>query len=141
MKINKETFEKLKILGHALIDDKGREMLSNVPVVLDAGLKPPLTLQEQIRRILRQEVSRQADEQGMETFEESQDFDIDDGFDTPEVQSRYEVAVDEIPIERGKDDADNDSKVVAKPDQSGDDSVDSQDGAGSDQASGKVDSD
>jgi len=48
-----------------------------------------LSLQQQIARVLRTELSKVADAQGFETYEEANDFDVDDGFDVQEPVSKY----------------------------------------------------
>lgn len=90
MKISKELFNKLKELGSAYLDENGREMLNPIPVNLGVNMERPLTLQEQIQRVLKSNLSLQAQEQGMETFEESNDFEIDDEDPDP-IQSPYEL--------------------------------------------------
>lgn len=60
------------------LDAQGREILDPTPVAIPAGFKEPMSLEERIQRIIRTEVSRAAENQGMETFEESEDFEVDD---------------------------------------------------------------
>lgn len=63
------------------------------PVSIPSGFKRPETLEEQIRRLVRS--ARFADEveaAGFETFEEADDFDVDD--DPPEPGTPYEPFFD-----------------------------------------------
>lgn len=99
MKITKETFEKLKKLDFALLDDRGWELPNPVPLEFETGLKRPLTLQEQIQRVMRVELSKQAQNQGRETFEESQDFAVEDPFES-EMLSGYEIMDADIIMEQ-----------------------------------------
>lgn len=69
-------------------DEKGREIPDQTPVALPIGWKAPPTLHEQIQRYIRNEVSRQAAELGEETFEEADDFYVEDD---PEMRSPYEI--------------------------------------------------
>lgn len=61
-----------------MLDKFGREVPDPKPVAIPAGFKRPETLQEQVARLVRTTLSRQAEAQGFESFEESQDFDIPD---------------------------------------------------------------
>ena len=56
----------------------GREYPDQTPVEIPAGYGQPLSLRDEMRRFIREEMSNQALVDGHETFEESDDFDIDD---------------------------------------------------------------
>lgn len=71
------------------LDERGWEIPDPTPMAWPAGVRRPETLTEQIRRLVRLEVSQAAAAQGMETFEESDDFDVDD--DDGEFVSPYEL--------------------------------------------------
>lgn len=75
------------------LNQAGEEVLDPRPVAIPAGFKRPETLQEQVARLVRTSVSEWANRQGMETFEESEDFEVDDEFDP---QSRFETFFDPI---------------------------------------------
>ena len=62
----------------AEIGDDGKEYGDPVPVAPPVGLTRSPSLAEQIRSMVRRELSDAAHDQGMETFEESDDFDVDD---------------------------------------------------------------
>lgn len=65
-----------------LFNDRGEEIPDPRPAAIDTGLKKPPTLQETIRRLVRDESFKAAlDAGGMETFEEADDFDVGDDFD------------------------------------------------------------
>lgn len=70
------------------LDKHGREVPDPRPVEWPANLKRPLTLQEEIQRFVRVEMSQRAAEHGMESFEEADDFDVGD---EDEWQSPYEM--------------------------------------------------
>jgi len=74
---------------------------SGIPVELGLPEERPLSLRDEMMRFIRSEISRQADDTGQETFEEANDFDVDED----EWKSPYELIemVDEEPI----DDRDN----------------------------------
>lgn len=75
----------------AKLDDSGREIPDGKSLRMPSGMERPETLAEQVRRLVRTEWSRQAAEQGFETFEESEDFDVDDDF---EPSTPYETFFD-----------------------------------------------
>lgn len=97
MRMTKELYDELKDLKRGKLNDKGEEVVSPKPHSLAFSRRPP-TLQEQIQRVLRTELSRQADEQGYETMEEADDFD-DPEFDQDPF-SPYIVhdTIDEEPV-------------------------------------------
>lgn len=73
-------------------DENGCERLDPTPVALPVAFKRPPTIQEQIAQMIRSERLRQAAEAaGYETFEESEDFDVDDDFDP---KSPWEIHFD-----------------------------------------------
>ena len=71
----------IKTLTQAIIDEQGREINNPVPFQ-PIGIRPKEEgLQGMIQRLIRRNISEIADSQGFETFEESQDFDVQDPFD------------------------------------------------------------
>jgi hypothetical protein len=54
------------------------EELDATPIELPLSLRPPPTMREMMQQIIRQEMSFAAQAAGSETFEEANDFDIDD---------------------------------------------------------------
>jgi hypothetical protein len=82
-----EKFIEEQIDLEAYIDEKGREVLSRKKIEVPVDFKVPETLNETVRRMIQGELSNAADRHGMETFEESEDFDIEDpemeDIDTP----------------------------------------------------------
>lgn len=75
------------------LDKDGREILDDTPMVVSSGLQRPLTLAEQVQRIVRSYSRNQAEADGFETFEEAEDFDVDDEIDP---SSQYEEHFDPI---------------------------------------------
>lgn len=68
----------------AYIDSEGREVLDPRPLEIPIGFERPLTLEQQIQRLMRVEYNKLAQFQsmeGVETPEEADDFDVDDDFD------------------------------------------------------------
>lgn len=74
------------------LDENGWEHGSPEPIEIPAGFKRPETLQEQIKRLIRA-ASDEAASQGLETFEEAEDFNVDDDFDP---STPYEVFFDPV---------------------------------------------
>jgi len=62
-------------------DEQGREIPVRGKIAIPIGFHTPPSLQEQIRRFIRIEASNMAAAAGHETFEESDDFDVDDDVD------------------------------------------------------------
>lgn len=89
-KISKELYNKLTQLDRAYMNEKGQEMLNPIPFQ-PTGVRPKsMSLKEQIKRILKTEMSLQMHQQEMETLDEANDFDVQDGFDIEE-SSIYEM--------------------------------------------------
>lgn len=95
MKITKKLADKLKKLTVAELAEDGSELLNPVPLVADVQ---PVgeTIEAKIQRAIAiNELSRQAAEQGNETWEEFNDFDVEDPEDIPIFRSDYEIAKEE----------------------------------------------
>ena len=73
-------------LESAVIDEKGREINNPVPLVIDVGPRP-LTLREQIKRLIVEEGDFLAKMEGTETFEEADDFDVPE--ETGDIHTQY----------------------------------------------------
>lgn len=69
-------------------DERGHEVLDTTPIERPVGWTRPPTMQEMIQRYVREEVSRAAAQAGEESFEEAEDFDVDDD---PDLKGRYDV--------------------------------------------------
>lgn len=65
------------------------EFPDDTPVEVPLNFRRPLTLQEEIQRLIRNQMSQNAAAQGFESFEEANDFDVDDDADP---FTQYEVA-------------------------------------------------
>lgn len=72
---------KVKVDTYPELDEHGHEVPDPRPMRIPAGFKRPETLAEQVQRLVRTHVSRLAEAQGAETFEESEDFDVGDDED------------------------------------------------------------
>lgn len=81
--------------GLPRLNDKGAEVPDPVPIELPAGFSIPETIAQSIQRLVRGAVSRAAHEQGLETFEESEDFDMDEEEDDDKT-SPYETHFDPV---------------------------------------------
>ncbi len=64
-----------------MLDKNGHEIPDQTPLSLPLNFKRPETLAEQVQRLVRTHVSREAAAAGAETFEEAEDFDVDDDID------------------------------------------------------------
>lgn len=70
----------------------GREVMDSTPGTLPVGFRRPLSLVEQMRSMIRNELSQAASDKGRESFEEANDFDIPDDPDDP--TTPWELAAD-----------------------------------------------
>lgn len=78
------------------LDHRGRERPDPTPVAPPVGYRKGKTLQQQIRDMVRNEqLQRELDRAGFDTFEEADDFDVDDDFDP---KSPYEMDFDMIDL-------------------------------------------
>lgn len=65
-----------------MFNKKGEEIPDPTPVSIDTGIKKPLTINEMIRKLVKDESFRASLEaKGIETFEEADDFEIGDDYD------------------------------------------------------------
>lgn len=96
-----ELAEDLTKLTRAYLDPNGHEVLNPMPLVHHSDLTRPLTLQEQIARILRtREFTHAMQAQRRETWEEANDFNVPEdetlyGSD----ETAYTLMQDEFPTE------------------------------------------
>lgn len=78
------------------LDDKGREILDSTPMQPPVGYKRQPSLAETIREMVRSErLAQELAASGHETFEEADDFDVDDEYDPT---SPWEEHFDPTPI-------------------------------------------
>lgn len=86
----------------ALTED-GKEITDPKPMAV--RVRATETMTDRVRRMVRQELSQAAASQEMETFEEANDFDIEDPWDVYHTQtSDYELLEEEFPIDLGAPD-------------------------------------
>lgn len=93
--------KELEEMVHSLILEDGREVPSGKKLFVDVHEGTRNSLKEQVHRILNNyHLQRELQKQGMETFEEAEDFNIDD--DVEELVSPYELRdmIEEEPIQR-----------------------------------------
>lgn len=76
-----ERIQNLEAAIGVRLDAFGHEVPDPRPMEIPAGFKRPETLQEQVARLVQGSISRKAAEDGHETFDESEDFEVDDDFD------------------------------------------------------------
>lgn len=65
------------------------EKVDVTPVEVPAEMRAPPTWKEEMQRYVRYELSRKAEERGLESFEEFNDFEVDE--EDPEWESEYEL--------------------------------------------------
>lgn len=69
-------------------DEKGHEIVDSTPLAIPIHWQRPLTIQDMVRRFVQTEVSRVAEAEGHETFEEADDFDTGEDED---IRSPYQL--------------------------------------------------
>src|SRR5262245_12009423 len=72
------TFDNGGVQASAGIDQQGKEVPDPVPMSPPIGYTPPQQLDELIRAYVRRELSAAAAQDDFETFDEADDFDIED---------------------------------------------------------------
>lgn len=77
----------------AQLNERGHEILDETPLAMPLGFKKPESLQSQIQRLVRNELSARAASEGHETFDEADDFDIED--DDYDPRSPWELGFDQ----------------------------------------------
>lgn len=91
--------------------DDGMEYPDPTPIEVPLGFRRPPSIHEEIRRFVRQEMSRQAQEQGGESFEEADDFEVDED---PDPLTQYELQP--MQVERAiRREAPQEEKAPEKP--------------------------
>lgn len=88
-------------------NSEGRELPDPTPVEIPLDMKRPETVQEMMARMVRTEVSQMAASRGMESFEESFDFDVDDDVELP--LTSHELVAMKLEIGQNGEGADADS--------------------------------
>lgn len=89
MSIKKIVNKVRQIVG---LDADGNEVLDTTPVEIPLGFNRPPSIQETIARYMNS-AALLAERQGMESFEEAEDFDVGDDYDP---SSPYELDFDHI---------------------------------------------
>lgn len=79
------------------LSPRGYEIPDKTPVAASVDLQRPPTIQEQIARFVRHELSRQAAAKGHETFQEADDFEVGEDF---EPSSVHELSPDQEGLTR-----------------------------------------
>jgi hypothetical protein len=90
------TFDQDGVQATSEIGADGKEYPDPVPMAPPVGYRPPPTIMEMIQTMIRSEQLRtQLDAQGFDTFEEAEDFDIED--DPLDPHTPYEAVFDPPP--------------------------------------------
>lgn len=99
-KISQVDFETLKSLDKSLYDSKGREIVNPVPNKFVANMKRPETLEEKIAKVLKHQDWMKAQQEGIESWQDANDFEVPDDFEEV-VLSEYQLTQmqEEQPIE------------------------------------------
>lgn len=95
----------------AQYDEFGREIPDPRPVEVGIRMGRSESLTDQIKRLVREQLSQVAAREGLETLEEADDFDVED--EDGEFLTAYEVV--ELPLVQGDGDATFDPKAPPEP--------------------------
>lgn len=95
---------------------RGEELPDDTPLELPLKFRRPPSLQEQIKAMVRSELSQAASDHGMESFEEADDFDVADDID---LRSHHELTPMQEEARYAKQDASDLDKVKKKEDDDG----------------------
>lgn len=99
--VEAEKFERRTPRKKTKLTKRGKEIVDSTPIQPPLGYKKQESLHEQIRRMVVSEQLRLAAEQaGMETFEEADDFDVGDDLDPT---SPFEEVFEGVGLARGQD--------------------------------------
>lgn len=78
-------------------DANWKEIPDPTPVALNVTTCFSESSDQKIRRILLENAQKTALESGMDSYEEANDFDVQDDFDSPEIESQYQLMEYENP--------------------------------------------
>lgn len=76
--------------GLHFLDENGHEVMDPTPVAPPLGWTPTPSIIDHIRNLVRQEMSRQAEEDGFESFDEADDFSDDDDDPSSPYEEQFE---------------------------------------------------
>lgn len=65
----------------AKYNELGQQIPDQTPIEVPLGFQKPETIEQKMQRLIRTEISARAEEHGMESFEEADDFDVPDDED------------------------------------------------------------
>lgn len=94
----------------------GQEVPDSTPLAVPLGSRKPESITEMMRRLIRQDMSRHFEKQGHESFEEANDFEVEDE-DAELSNTEYETMADEVPrsAQAPKEAHDEDEDEEEKP--------------------------
>lgn len=98
----------------AKFNAQGQEIPDSTPLAVPAGMRKPESVTEMMRRLIRQDMSRHFEKQGHESFDEANDFDVEEE-DAELSGTEYEVMHEETPasIQAPKEPRDEDEEEEA----------------------------
>lgn len=82
-----------KVMVLSALDKDGNEIPDPNPIALPVDFERPPTIAELVQRLVRYEMSNAAGQEGEETFEEADDFEVGD---EPELRSPYELDDEQV---------------------------------------------
>lgn len=85
----------VKVVRKGSLNENGYELLDPKPMAVPIGFEKPEPIEAKMQRLIRDHMSRIAEENGYETFEDAEDFDIIDD-DTWDPSSDWELHYDPV---------------------------------------------
>lgn len=105
----------------AKLDDNGHEIVSDEKVAIPVRFRRVESLTEQVRRIMMEQASMVAASEGYETFEEADDFAIEDDYDP---RSPHEMSIEqELEGYGGREDTQTRAEGSGSSDKSGEEGI------------------
>lgn len=99
--------------------EKGQEKNDPTPINIHPSIQKPESMDKRIARMVTAALSQEAAAKDMETFDEANDFDIDDPFETDFSNTKYELGEDEYPVLNDVPQDDQQSQQGVSPTESG----------------------
>ena len=78
------------------INPLGQEVVDPRPVEVPVGYDAPEPLEQRIARLVQTEISEIAQREGYESFDDANDFDVDDPDFSDDIRTPYEMEYDDV---------------------------------------------
>jgi len=93
------------------LNENGHEVLDDTPVEIPLRFRREETINEKVQRLVELNISARAEANGFETFDEADDFDVQDEYDP---RSRYELDTSEMLYDRNANWSEDEKGFIAE---------------------------